>query len=103
LLLGFYRQGNFVYAGKVGTGFEEETLRALGEQLNQLERRTSPYYKGDPKTKQVHFVTPKLVCEVAFTEWTERIRLRHPRFKGLRRDKRPQDVHREEESQKADF
>jgi ATP-dependent DNA ligase len=87
----------------VGTGFEDETLRTLGEQLNQIERRTSPYDQGDPKTNQVHFVTPKLVCEIAFTEWTQRNRLRHPRFKGLRRDKRPEEIQKQEESHRADY
>lgn len=101
LLLGFYRKGRFVYAGKVGTGFEDETLRTLAEQLNRIQRRTSPYDQGDPKTDRVHFVTPKIVCEIAFTEWTRNNRLRHPRFKGLRRDKRPHDVHKEVERQKS--
>jgi bifunctional non-homologous end joining protein LigD len=103
LLLGFYRDGDLVYAGEVGTGFDEQTLQDLGGRLRRLERQTSPYDRGKPETKEVHFVTPRLVCEVAFTEWTDDDKLRHPRYKGLRRDKDPQDVHKEVESQKADL
>lgn len=103
LLLGFYREGDLVYAGKVGTGFDDETLKGLRGRLGKIERKTSPYDRGDPETKEVHFVTPKLVCEVAFTEWTDEDKLRHPRYKGLRRDKEPEDVHKEAESQQADL
>ena len=103
LLLGFYRQGDLVYAGKVGTGFDDETLQDLRGRLDRLERKTSPYDRGDPGTKEVHFVTPKLVCEVAFTEWTDDDKLRHPRYNGLRRDKEAEDVHKEVESQTADL
>jgi bifunctional non-homologous end joining protein LigD len=88
LLLGFYRHGNLVYAGEVGTGFDNETLKALRDRLDGIERKTSPYDQGRPQTKEVHFVSPQL---------------RHPRYKGLRRDKDPQDVHKEAESQKADL
>jgi bifunctional non-homologous end joining protein LigD len=102
LLLGFYRNGELVYAGKVGTGFDDETLKDLRERLESIKRKTSPYAQGEPQTKETHFVTPKLVCEVAFTEWTENDELRHPRYKGLRRDKEPEDVHKEAESQKAE-
>jgi len=77
LLLGFFREGDLVYAGEVGTGFDEDSLENLREQLDGITRKTSPYDRGDPETKEVHFVTPKLVCEVAFSEWTEEERLRH--------------------------
>jgi bifunctional non-homologous end joining protein LigD len=103
LLLGFYRDGGLVYAGKVGTGFDDETLKDLRHRLERIERKTSPYAQGEPETREVHFVTPKMVCEVAFTEWTEDDLLRHPRYKGLRRDKEPKDVHKEIESQSADL
>ncbi|KFZ31059.1 hypothetical protein IDSA_06145 [Pseudidiomarina salinarum] len=102
LLLGFYRDAKFVYAGQVGTGFDDDTLRELHDRLQKIERDTSPYDEGDPQTKDVHFVTPELVCEVGFTEWTKKDQLRHPRYKGLRRDKEPEDVHKEEESQAAE-
>ena len=103
LLLGFYRDGNLVYAGKVGTGFDDQTLQNLHNRLDKIERKTSPYDKGDPETHKVHFVTPSMVCEVRFTEWTRDDKLRHPRYKGLRRDKDPEEVHKEAESQKADL
>jgi bifunctional non-homologous end joining protein LigD len=95
LLLGFYRNDSFIYAGKVGTGFDHQTLLDLSDRLIGLERKTSPFDQGDEKADEVHFVTPKLVCQIGFTEWTDSGKLRHPRYKGLRRDKEPEDVHRE--------
>lgn len=94
LLLGFYRDSRLVYAGKVGTGFDDETLESLEKRLKRLERDTPPF-SSDPEEKDAHYVTPKLVCEVAFTEWTSDSRLRHPAYKGLRRDKDPEEVERE--------
>ncbi|MEJ2470830.1 MAG: non-homologous end-joining DNA ligase [Desulfuromonadales bacterium] len=96
LLLGFYRDGALVYAGKVGAGFDDETLKRLHQRFDRLSRKTSPYDRGDPQGEGIHFLTPRLVCEVAFTEWTDDEHLRHPRFKGLRRDKVARDVHRED-------
>ena len=103
LLLGFYRQGKLVYAGEVGTGFDDQTLKKLHNRMNSIERKTSPFDQGNPQTKDVHFVTPDLVCEVAFTEWTGEDKLRHPRYKGLRRDKDAKDVQKEKESQAAEL
>ncbi len=99
LLLGFYRDDDLVYAGKVGTGFDDDTLAELHDRMEKLERKTSPFDRGDPSKKGVHFITPKLVCEVAFSEWTQDNKLRHPRYKGLRRDKQEEDVHQEIEQQ----
>jgi DNA ligase D-like protein (predicted ligase) len=99
LLVGFYRDGDLVYAGKVGTGYDDETLQSLRSRMDRIERKTSPYDVGDVPEKEVHFVTPKLVCEVKFTEWTGDDRLRHPAFMGLRRDKDPEDVRKEAEQQ----
>ena len=99
LLLGFYRDNSLVYAGKVGTGFDDQTLKDLHEKMEKIKRKTSPYDQGEPEKKEVHFVSPELVCEVVFSEWTNDDRLRHPRYKGLRRDKSPKDVHKEEQSQ----
>lgn len=96
LLVGVYDDGAFRYAGKVGTGFDDETLRRLRERLASRERKTPPFADADaiPK-KGVHWATPTLVVEVAFTEWTADGRLRHPRFVGFRNDKSPEDVVRE--------
>lgn len=101
LLLGFYRDGDFVYAGKVGTGLDNETLEELHDRLQRDERKTSPFDVGEVKDPTAHFVTPKLVCEVGFSEWTRTDKLRHPRYLGLRRDKEPQQVRREEEQESA--
>lgn len=96
LLVGVYDDGELRYAGKVGTGFDDETLRDLARRLSSIERTTPPFADPDgiPR-KGVHWTSPKLVAEVGFTEWTSDGRLRHPRFLGLRRDKDPKDVVRE--------
>ena len=95
LLVGFYRRGKLVYAGKVGTGFDTETLRRLGKKLAQLETVISPFAGDGLPRRSVHWVKPKLVAEIGFTEWTPGGKLRHPRFFGLREDKRPEEVVRE--------
>jgi DNA ligase D-like protein (predicted ligase) len=95
LLLGYYDDGDFVYAGKVGTGFDSSTLTLLHGQLGRLEESQSPFTRGRPRERGVHWVKPALVVEVAFTEWTSDGRLRHPRFLGLRLDKAPREVVRE--------
>jgi DNA ligase D-like protein (predicted ligase) len=99
LLVGYYRGGELRYAGKVGTGFDDDTLRRLSRLLKRGMRKTPPFSKEDADdlpSKGVHWVTPKLVGEFGFSEWTSAGRLRHPRFLGLRRDKDPEDVEREE-------
>lgn len=96
LLLGYHADGGLRYAGRVGTGFSDADLGHLRAHLDRLERKTSPFADGaDAGGKGVHFVTPELVGEVAFTEWTGDGRLRHPRFVGLRTDKDAADVVRE--------
>jgi bifunctional non-homologous end joining protein LigD len=95
LLLGYYRNGELGYAGKVGTGFDTETLRSLGRTLRQLRRSSSPFAGDDAPARGTTWVQPKLVAQVAFTEWTRDGRLRHPRFLGLRDDKDAGEVVRE--------
>jgi bifunctional non-homologous end joining protein LigD len=95
LLLGYYEDHRLRYAGKVGTGFDDRTLTALREQLEGLARTDSPFV-DEVRDPSVTFVQPKLVAEIGFTEWTADGRLRHPRFLGLRRDKRPEEVGREQ-------
>ena len=97
LLLGYYDSGgDLVYAGKVGTGFDTRTLQSLHSVLARLERRSAPFTKGHlPSPRGVHWVTPKLVGQVGFTEWTDDGELRHPRFQGLRDDKEAREVVRE--------
>jgi DNA ligase D-like protein (predicted ligase) len=97
LLLGYYApDGTLRYAGKVGTGFDTETLRSIGAQLRTLTVDTAPFADpGSIRERGVTWVRPKLVAEVAFTEWTSAGRLRHPRFLGLRDDKAASQVVRE--------
>ncbi len=97
LLVGYYEDGDLVYAGKVGTGYNEKLLRDLRSQLDRLTRQKPPFQRhtGLLPKKGVHWVRPKLVAQIGFTEWTGDGRLRHPRFQGLRQDKSPKDVIRE--------
>jgi len=99
LLLGYYEEGNLAYAGKVGTGFDDETLEDLSERLSRIETGEFPFEDGEGgRGDAVHWVRPKLVCEAGFTEWTAEGKLRHPRYYGLRRDKDPKEVVREDKS-----
>jgi bifunctional non-homologous end joining protein LigD len=95
LLIGYHEDGELRYAGKVGTGFNQRTLRDLRERLDALVRDDSPFDKGAALPRQAHWVEPRLVAQIGFTEWTGDGRLRHPRYLGLREDKRPRDVVRE--------
>jgi DNA ligase D-like protein (predicted ligase) len=97
LLLGYYNTGGeLVYAGKVGTGFDNETLRRLRVRLGELEQDSTPFQAGPPvRERGVHWVRPELVAEVGFSEWTDAGELRHPRFQGLRDDKSAREVVRE--------
>ena len=95
LLLGVYRHGKLVYAGKVGTGFDHDTLRRLSLKLAQLKTLRAPFADDELPRRGVHWVIPKLVAQIGFTEWTAGGKLRHPQFLGLREDKRPEDVARE--------
>jgi len=97
LLIGYREGDQLVYAGKVGTGYDDETLEKLGKRLSSRERKTPPFARDETlPSKEIHWVTPELVCEIGFTEWTDEGKLRHPRFLGLRRDKDPGKVVREE-------
>ncbi|RZJ65945.1 MAG: DNA ligase D [Flavobacterium sp.] len=91
LLFGYYDKGEFMYSGKVGSGYTEEILNDLRTKLDKLERKT-PAFKNPPKEKNVHWVTPKLVANVKFSEFTETNSMRHPVYLGLRPDKKAQDV-----------
>jgi bifunctional non-homologous end joining protein LigD len=96
LLIGYYDdKGELVYAGKVGTGFDEATLASLHHTLAGLERDQPPFARGPLPKSRVHWVKPDLVGQVGFSEWTTAGELRHPRYQGLRRDKDPASVTRE--------
>ena len=98
LLLGYHaRDGELRYAGRVGTGFDNAALGELRKTLDGLARKAKPIAvlpKGTT-TRDVHWVAPKLVAEIGFTEWTGDGVLRHPTFIGLRADKAARDVVRE--------
>jgi bifunctional non-homologous end joining protein LigD len=106
LLLGYYDdQGKLVYAGHVGTGFDDRTLRLLKEKLEAVRTDESPFSEpparsrmlfGRPKNANVVWVKPELVAQVRFAQWTNENILRAPSFLGLRDDKAPADVRREE-------
>ena len=105
LLLGVHdEEGALRYAGRAGSGFDDATLSRLSKRLRGLERRTPPF--ADPPkgalARGVHWTTPSLVAEVAFTEWTGDGQLRHPVFKGLREDKPAAEVVRELEGRPPD-
>jgi DNA ligase D-like protein (predicted ligase) len=98
LLVGYFSDDNndFVYAGKVGTGFTNDVLRDLRARLEKIEQKQSPFTRGKPpRGPNVHWVAPKLVAEIAFAEWTQNDLLRQPRFEGLREDKPASAIHRE--------
>lgn len=102
LLLGYYEGKDFVYAGRVGTGFDTKTARTLFKTLQPLKRPDMAYTKysdagrrGPGWKRGVVWVEPKLVCEVEFTEWTEDGALRHPSFQGLREDKPATSISRD--------
>jgi DNA ligase D-like protein (predicted ligase) len=95
LLLGYHEGRELVYAGKVGTGFDEATLHSLHERLSPIEQDTPPFTRGLVRENGARWVRPELVAQIGFTEWTRDGKLRHPRYQGLRTDKNPDDVVRE--------
>jgi bifunctional non-homologous end joining protein LigD len=96
LLLGYYDGDRFTYAGHVGTGFTDRMLVELKALMAPLRRDDSPFDTPTPRLKQPTFVEPKLIAQVEFSEWTRDGTLRQPSFKGLRSDKDPREVVREE-------
>jgi len=98
LLLALPGPDGLRYAGRVGTGFTDAALAELAAQLAPLGRTSSPLADAVPRAQAVdaHWVEPRLVGEVAFTQWTTDDRLRHPSWRGLRPDKDATDVVREQ-------
>lgn len=96
LLVGYHEDGELRFGGKVGTGFGERELAMLTGRLAPLEQASPSVAETKGLTmKGVHWVKPKLVAQVGFSEWTPDGKLRHPRYLGLRDDKRPEQVVRE--------
>jgi ATP-dependent DNA ligase len=96
LLVGYFEGDDFVFAGKVGTGFDANLLRDLRARLDTLEIASPPFTRavGLPRVRS-HWVRPEIVVQVAFIEWTVHGKLRHPRLLGVRHDKPAREVVRE--------
>ena len=96
LLVGYFENDDFVFAGKVGTGLDTKLLLNLRERLDTLELPASPFTKaiGLPRLR-AHWVRPEIVVQVAFLEWTAHGKLRHPRLLGVRADKAAREVTRD--------
>ena len=96
LLVGYYDGEDFVFAGKIGTGFDTKLLLELRARLDALEIPKPPFTKaiGLPRLR-AHWVRPEIVVQVGFIEWTVHGKLRHPRLLGLRKDKSAREVIRE--------
>jgi len=95
ILVGYHeRDGKLRYAGKVGTGFDRETLLLLTRELERLEQPTPPFEAGEPP-RNARWARPELVAEIGFAEWTRDGKLRQPRYQGLRDDKQAREVVRE--------
>ena len=82
------------YVGRVGTGFTDSQLESLMEELEPLRRKTSPFIGSldRPVESDAVWVLPKLVADVRFMDWTSTGHLRHPSWRGIRRDKLPGDL-----------
>jgi len=100
LVLGFYDHGKLIYAGRAGTGYSNALRVELKKKLDKIVIAKRPFetIPKDPDLRRAVWTEPKLVGEVAFTEWTDEGVIRHPSFQGLREDKKPKDVIREEPS-----
>ncbi len=97
IVLGLYdEQGQLIHIGHAGSGFTEQSHAALWKQLHALETKHSPFFGKVESTRPVHFVKPKLVAEIKFSEWTHEgqsggVKMRAPVFQGLRFDKKPEE------------
>ena len=96
LLVGYFDNEDFIFAGKVGTGFDTKLLLELRARLDTLALPTSPFTKavGLPRVG-AYWVRPEIVVQIAFIEWTRHGKLRHSRFLGVRTDKSAREVVRE--------
>lgn len=101
LYLGYKKDGELRYAGKVGTGFSMKSARELAERFDRMTAEKPTLSRAETEGlaagewKSVHWIKPSLLCEVSFTEWTQEGHIRHPSFQGLREDKEARDVKQE--------
>lgn len=100
LVVGIYEGDEFVYVGHSGGGIPDEARRSLRQQLEKIEQKTSPFAVEPKPNAPVHWVKPQIVCEMSFSEWTHENSMRQPVFEGLRPDKKPHEVHKEQPSSK---
>ena len=96
LLMGHFGDGGFIFDGRVGTGFSDHTLRELGERLTPLITRSTPFTAAPRLPANAVYVRPAVVAEIEYSERTREGLMRAPSFKGLRDDKRAEDVVLEE-------
>ena len=98
LILGVYDKARLVYSGRVGTGFTIKQRLELQKKLDRISQDSMPFAvkPKDPGLRDAHWAKPQLVGEVEFTEWTADGSIRHPSFQGLREDKKPTEIVREE-------
>lgn len=95
LVLGIYDGDKLIYVGHSGSGFDEESLDFIYKKLEPLIVDKTPFFEKPITNMPATWVTPKLICEVEFSEWTDDGRMRHPIFKGLREDKDAKSIGRE--------
>ncbi|HEV2884869.1 MAG TPA: non-homologous end-joining DNA ligase [Pyrinomonadaceae bacterium] len=98
LILGVYEKGKLTYTGRVGTGFSIKQRLELQKKLDRIAQDKTPFVvkPKDPGLRDAQWARPEMIAEVEFTEWTSDNIIRHPSFKGLREDKKPKQVVREE-------
>jgi ATP-dependent DNA ligase len=94
LLIGYYEEGRLRYAGRVSAAYDPSSLTAMAPTLARLRRRTSPFGGAVPGGGQIQWVSPALVAQIGFSEWTPAGLPRQPRFIGLRHDREPDEVRR---------
>ena len=95
LLVGYFEASDFVFAGRVGTGFDTKLLLELRRRFDVLEVPKSPFTRAVGLPRGAHWVRPEIVVQVAFMEWTGHGKMRHPRLLGVRQDKMAIEVVRE--------
>lgn len=99
ILIAYYDNGTLTYGGRIGTGFDDATLKELHDKFQDYHTEKSPLPASEMDKVEgsdtKHWLEPHFVCQAGFTEWTPHGKLRHPRYLGLRRDKKPKDVIRE--------
>src|SRR4051812_29678743 len=103
ILLGYYDKDRFIYVGHTGGGFGRESLAEMYRKIHPLERKTSPFAETPKTNEKAHWVEPKVVVEVKFSEWTADRRLRQPIFLGVRDDKDAREVDVESTSVQRKF